>query len=139
MGLDMYMFKHSPISNFDITKAMLEYRDSDKPELLGTWRKNNRLHGAMKELWLKKTGQNDDTNNLFNCRRVYLSVEDLDQLETDIKNKNLPYCSGFYFGIDFYKWPKNEQEQENELTFNIFAKARKALADGDLVYYNSWW
>ena len=139
MGLDMYMLKHKPTSNFDTVKAMLESRNSDKEELLGTWRKHNRLHGAMKELWLKKTGQNDDADDLFNCRRVYLSVEDLDQLETDIRNKNLPYCSGFFFGIDSYEWPKGEQEKENELTFEVFAKARKALAKGELVYYNSWW
>ena len=57
-----------------------------KPEEFSYWRKHNRLQGWMENLWRQKTG---NTEGEFNCQEVILSLEDLDELEKVIKDRNL--------------------------------------------------
>jgi hypothetical protein len=67
----------------------------------------------------------------FNGDCVTLDSEDLDNLEQDIKDGNLPDTSGFFFG------QSGHDEDEDDLLF--VSKAREAIKEGKTVYYTSWW
>ena len=47
---------------------------------------------------------------------------------------NLPQTAGFFFGRDSVG-----DEYQKEQTLEFLKKARKALAEGYEVEYNSWW
>jgi hypothetical protein len=92
------------------------------------WRKHPNLHGWMESLYYKKGGEAD-----FNCAPVELTSEDLDRLEEDIRNGGLPHTSGFFFGES----QGNDEETNEDLAF--VEKARQVIAEGDRVFYDSWW
>lgn len=91
------------------------------------WRKHPNLHGWMERLYREKGGQ--DAN--FNCLNLQLTAEDLDRLETAIRDRTLPHTEGFFFGVS------DGSEVDDDLAF--IAKARDALAAGLAVFYVSWW
>ena len=112
MGLDQFAYK----------------RDADEDEdgniTIAEWRKHNRLHGWMEELWEDKgkpyEGKLDDLDphgmgSDFNCVPVELTLGDLDQLESDINEKVLPETGGFFFGDDSFDW---EDDNGNDFKAN---------------------
>ena len=110
---------------------------------IASWRKHNRLHGWMEELWMSKT---DDISEDFNCKKLEITLEDLDQLEIDVEDKVMPETSGFFFGEDSFAW-LNDENKEFEGTdyyykdqdLEFIENARKAINKGKTVYYSSWW
>ena len=136
MGLDMYAYA--------VAKGGEE-------ESLAEWRKHNRLHGWMEDLWEDKgrpfNGKlEENPMGDFNCVPVELTLEDLDQLESDINEKVLPETGGFFFGDDSFAWEdddgkpfqgNNYYHKETDLQF--IEDARKAISNGKKVFYNSWW
>ena len=68
-------------------------------------------------------------SNLLN--NVNVAAEDLDDLEKAVNEESLPSTSGFFFGQSCV------EDKEGDLEF--IAAARKAIADGYLIYYTSWW
>ena len=102
------------------------------------WRKHPNLQGWMENLWDSKGRPNEsaESNTMglseFNCTPVELSREDLDSLEEDITNKNMPQTAGFFFGDD-----SDDYYKEKDLEF--IRSARSALDEGLKVYYDSWW
>ena len=121
MGLDMYACKTlekitQPV-DFSIEQA----------ELLQLWRKHPNLHGWMEMLYREKGGKGPD----FNCDTVLLSLQDLERLESDVKNDTLPCTDGFFFGIT------DGTEKEEDLMF--IENARGAIKQGYQVFYDSWW
>jgi hypothetical protein len=140
MGLDMYAY------------AVVQGGQQDgEEESLAEWRKHNRLHGWMEELWEDKGQPFDgklEGNSMgdFNCVPVELTLEDLDQLEADINEKVLPETGGFFFGDDSFDWdddegdaPKGNDYYYKETDLQFIEDARKAIQEGKKVYYNSWW
>ena len=136
MGLDM--------SAYAIDK-------NGEEEHLAEWRKHNRLHGWMEQLW-EDQGQPSDSKlegnpmGDFNCIPVELTLEDLDQLEVDINEKVLPETGGFFFGGDSFDWedddgnkPKEGDYYYKKTDLQFIEDARKAISEGKKVYYNSWW
>lgn len=123
MGLDMYAFsmKAKPETEVDFSLKNVEQNE------LHYWRKHPNLHGWMQNLYDMKGGTSDS----FNGDCVVLDSEDLDNLEADIKEGNLPDTSGFFFG--------NSNGEENEDDLKFIEEARRAIADGLTVYYTSWW
>ena len=63
---------------------------------------------------------------------LFYTEEDLDRLEEDIKSKELPKTSGFFFGDD-----SSAHYVEQDLQF--IEDARKAIAEGKKVSYSCWW
>lgn len=128
MGLDMYAYAV----------------DSGGEEIeIASWRKHNRLHGWMEELWMSKT---DDISEDFNCKKLEITLEDLDELGFDVEDKAMPETCGFFFGEDSFGWlddAGNEFEGTNyyykEKDLEFIENARKAINEGKKVYYNSWW
>ena len=126
MGLDMYAFstKAKPKTEVDFETKNFEPQDE-----VAYWRKHPNLHGWMQNLYDMKGGTSSD----FNGDCVVLDSEDLDNLEVDIREGNLPDTSGFFFGES----ANNDEENENDLLF--VTKAREAISEGKTVYYTSWW
>jgi hypothetical protein len=122
MGLDMYAYstKAQPKTEIDFSTKNFE------PEELHYWRKHPNLHGWMQNLYDAKGGTSSD----FNGDCVVLDNEDLDNLEEDIKDGNLPDTSGFFFG-------QSDDNDSDDLEF--VSKAREAINEGKTVYYTSWW
>ena len=137
MGLDQY--------------AYATPQGTDSQEELAYWRKHNRLHGYMEQLWIDKGKPNapaDEENPMgdFTCVPVRLTLSDLEQLEAHIHNKVLPETGGFFFGNDSYEWtdedgnpfPEGDYHyKETDLQF--IQDAREAIEEGKEVYYDSWW
>ena len=126
MGLDQNAYKVS--------------QDGEREEL-AYWRKHNRLQGWMEELYRRKGGREE-----FNMVDVELTLEDIDQLEAAVLNKNLPETGGFFFGDDSFSWDdENGKPFEDgdyhykETDLKFIEDARKAIAEGKEVYYDSWW
>ena len=130
MGLDQYAYK-----------VKRKYAPTTKTSTVRTteffyWRKHNALHGWMENLYNGKKledGINIDSDD-FNGVAVKLEEKDLDKLEQDVMTFNLPQTAGFFFGRDSVG---DEYQKEQSLEF--LKKARKALAEGYEVEYNSWW
>ena len=126
MGLDMYAYSlpkddDRPCVDFDLDDIGDEER-----RRLHYWRKHPNLHGWMEALYFEKGGAQE-----FNCVPVELTADDLNRLEADIRAGNLPQTSGFFFGSS------DGTEIADDLAF--VAKAREAIAQGNTVYYDSWW
>ena len=126
MGLDQYAFTR---------------RFSDLPQVsqeIAYWRKHNRLQGWMEQLYTEKGGEGS-----FNCQDLYLTKEDIDNLQRAIENRNLPKTGGFFFGDDSYENEDPDNSHTNypyyEEDLNFISTARQALRDGKLVWYHCWW
>ena len=130
MGLDQYAYK-----------VKRKYAPTTKTSTVRTteffyWRKHNALHGWMENLYNGKKledGINIDSDD-FNGVAVKLEEKDLDKLEQDVMTFNLPQTVGFFFGADSVG-----DEDQKAQTLEFLKKARKALAEGYEVEYNSWW
>lgn len=120
MGLDMYAM----ITN-ETPDTPVDFKSNDATEL-HYWRKHPNLHGWMQQLYFDKGGTQE-----FNCVPVILTLEDIEQLEFAIVNHELPDTIGFFFGNSI------GDEYDGDLAF--IAKARKAIAEGYTVFYDSWW
>ena len=123
MGLDMYALstKAKPETEVDFSTKNFEQTE------LHYWRKHPNLHGWMQNLYDMKGGTSSD----FNGDCVVLDSEDLDNLEEDIKNGNLPDTSGFFFG---------QSHPDSDLDdLDFVNKAREEIKKGNVVYYTSWW
>lgn len=121
MGLDMYAFiTHEEVPDTD-------FRAPESSQNLCTWRKHPNLHGWMESLYYEKGG----TRPSFNCATLKITARDLDQLELAVNDNALPETCGFFFG------ESTPEDKLDDLAF--IEKARKALAEGYNVFYDSWW
>lgn len=123
MGLDMYAYKTMAKPEKEVDFDVINFGESE----IHYWRKHANLHGWMQDLYYKKGGEHES----FNCVNLLLTETDLDNLEYDIKNGNLPNTSGFFFG--------QSDGSENEDDLQFIEDARLAILDGFSVYYTSWW
>ena len=149
MGLDQFAYAvvrtpseagPSSFSPEDITAA-------DVTEgLLASWRKHNRLHGWMENLWESRGRPNWDGEEKplgdFNCIPLELTWTDIEQLEAHVLNKELPETVGFFFGEDSFT--EEDPTAQNSYYYRnddliFIANARKALQEGKAVFYDSWW
>lgn len=121
MGLDMYAMMTAEQLDKEV-----DFKATDATEF-HYWRKHPDLHGWMEQLYFDKGG----TADCFNCVGVVLTADDLQHLEAAITGRTLPDTAGFFFG------DSDGSEREDDLAF--IAKARKAIAEGYTVYYDSWW
>jgi hypothetical protein len=131
MGLDMFAYtadSNKVTVENDRTIIFNKTNDEDRPVEICYWRKHHDLHGWMEDLWLEKGGEGE-----FNCASLVLTLEDLDALEESIMKKRLPQTTGFFFGNN----PPNEESDQYDLEF--VSNARKALNQGKVVWYDSWW
>ena len=96
------------------------------------WRKNESLQNWMEQQYRYAGGTGE-----FNCQKVYLTKEILNELEIEIKEDNLPdnvglWQAGYFYGSDSI-------EDYKEPTLKFISDAHGYLNDGYKVYYCSWW
>jgi len=136
MGLDMYAYvaaragaqaEFNEGSSWDNEKGAMVNPNAPQPREIAYWRKHPNLHGWMHRLWTSRGNDGE-----FNGDELELTWEDLDQLEQDIRSKNLPDTSGFFFGND-----ADDHYREQDLKFVREAKAEAFM--GLRVFYNSSW
>ena len=127
MGLDMYAWG----VDAELADRFLESKmePNFKPDELHYWRKHHDLHGWMENRYYAGGGAAES----FNCVKLRLTLEMLDDLERDIKAKRLPATEGFFFGNN----PPDEESNFDDL--NFIAKARTFINGGGAVFYDSWW
>ena len=135
MGLDMYAqrMKFTPTKEVDFNDEIygkdkdgeIDYENQIvKTEEIAYWRKHPDLHGWMENLYREKGGREKS----FNGDPVVLTLADLDRLEDDILEVNLPKTTGFFFG-------ESGGMSLKDLEFVL--EARKAIQEGDTVFYDS--
>lgn len=129
MGLDMYAYRvkqADAVGDFEIAKDEDGYSRVDE---FHYWRKHHDLHGWMENLYRAKGGDRES----FNCVKVRLTEVNLDALQHDLLNGTLPQTTGFFFGNN----PPDDESLKYDLKF--IQAARDIIAEGDAVYYDSWW
>lgn len=136
MGLDQFAWKvkkgfiTKPVdfSTEKYNEVTEEHEVLCEKEELHYWRKHPNLQGWMENLYYEKGGESD----CFNCVNVQLTWEDLEELEKDIKEGNLPSTMGFFFGND-------SDDHYKEETLEFVEKSFNTIKNGYDVYYSSWW
>ena len=124
MGLDMFAY---------VAAKAYDHTPESQSRELAYWRKHPNLHGWMEQLWHRKGFPLPNSDEpMFNGVELELDWEDLDQLEQDIKDGNLPQTRGFFFGDG-----SDEYYREQDLEF--VRKARAEIFTGLKVFYNSSW
>ena len=103
------------------------YEKYESEYSISDWRKHPNLQGWMQNLWEGRGNEGQ-----FNGVEIKLSLADLDLLEADIKDGDLPRTSGFFFG-------ENSDEHYKEQDLEFVQQARLAIADGYTVIYDSSW
>ncbi len=138
MGLDMYAYAAKEVKQHpeDPHAIILGEEDADgdyntfsEVIELNYWRKFNALHGWMEELYRKKGGTEE-----FNCKKIPLTLEDLQALETTCKNQELKPTTGFFFGSQ-----EPVHKDEYDAVLNFIKEARHYINNGYTVCYDSWW
>ena len=147
MGLDQYMYSAATETQYDefweggkFDPVTHDYTNPNvaKPHELGYRRKHPSLHGWMENLWIERleaqglTPKESAYGSSFNGVQLELTWEDLERLEQDILDAQLPETSGFFFGDD-----SSDYYKEQDLQF--IQKARSELFLGLRVFYNSSW
>jgi hypothetical protein len=134
MGLDMYAYvaakageMNAYYDSHDLAESSPLLPKPPKPREIAYWRKHPNLHGWMHRLWESRGNSGE-----FNGDELELTWEDIEQLEQDIRSKNLPGTTGFFFGND-----ADDHYREDDLAFVRNAKAE--LFCGLKVFYNSSW
>jgi len=140
MGLDMYAYvaakagQHEAFyedGKFDPELKEFVNPKVRKPREICYWRKHPNLHGWMEQLWIEKSDARNDPDD-FNGVELELTWEDLERLERDIRARDLPDTSGFFFGSD-----SDDYYRDQDLKFIRDAKVE--LFCGLKVFYNSSW
>jgi len=112
MGLDMYLRGSKFLwRNWNDPEAERQedgYRITDIRIDLGYWRKHPNLHGYIVEAF---ASGND------NCQEIELSVQDMRNIISAIKEQRLPFTEGFFFG------QSNDSEEQRKLDVAIFEQA----------------
>ena len=127
MGLDQSAFRRDS-----------EAKPETEGEVLATWRKHPRLQGFMDELFIERTGGHEPTDErmgnpgMNTPDELELTLTDINALEDAIKTHTLPNAGGFFWGDD-----NSDHYYKQDLEFCM--KARKAIEDGDKVFYWCWW
>ena len=133
MGLDMHLtgekftmpdWEH-PENDEMVDGFRLKNRELD----LGYWRKHPDLHGFIVQTF---------AGGVDNCQRVQLTVSNIEEIISAIRDDNLPPTEGFFFGKS-----ENDDEQKKE-TIEFLTKAIEwAKVDISqefrLIYYQASW
>ena len=128
MGLDQYAY----CSKDELTDDNLgQMVDGDRASMIMQWRKHNRLQGWMDSLWEQK-GNSDE----FNCKLMELTEDEILQLREDVRTKNLPETTGFFFGEDSYIAFFEEYVRQD---IEFVKTALEKIRSGHRIYYSCWW
>ena len=100
------------------------------------WRKHSRLHEFMLSIWMEQNP--DKSREVFNCRDLYLSEEDLLELKEALANNFDNYTSegGLFWGHQYQEEAVDEYADQD---LNFVQRALDAVREGKRVVYSCWW
>lgn len=131
MGLDMYLrgdrYHLFNWENEDANKKIDEFIVKSEILDLGYWRKHPNLHGYIVQ---------EFADGIDDCQQIELDRENILKIIDTIKNKELPFTEGFFFGIS--------DGSEDEESIQIFEQAIKWLDTKEegiwkSIYYRACW
>lgn len=96
------------------------------------WRKFGELQNLMEFIWRREFPKESEGES-FNCVKLELTPNILDEVISAIKTRTLPDHSGFFFGESNMGYPERLQEAEE------FFSRLKEDSEYTTYYYNSWW
>jgi hypothetical protein len=101
------------------------------------WRKHNALHGWMESKW--ENSEEFVADESFNCVNFELSKEDLKELEELVTSEKLYSMGkgGFFFGSTNYE--QDDIDYYKPIDLKFIEEAKEYLAEGNTVFYSSWW
>lgn len=112
----------------DMEQADHEQRTiASRQEEVYYFRKHSDLQG-----WMCQEFTDEGGEGTFNCQSIILTTERLDKLEKALKERSLPHTTGFFFGA-------TNEDYDIPQTFEMIKLARDAIANGKVVFYDSWW
>ncbi len=118
MGLDQHAYR----------------KDRDTCDKDFYWRKHAKLQTWMEQLYTEKTGLSADC---FNCVELELTLADIERLEADIRNGQLPESSGgFFFG---HEWQDDQAAHYKKQDLEFCEWAKSVLKAKEKVVYSCWW
>lgn len=126
MGLDQYAYAAAKAESWDNSRE------------LAYWRKHPNLHGWMEARWIEKLSaqgikpEDSPWGSSFNGVELELTLEDLEDLERDIRERQLPSTQGFFFG-------NNSDDHYRQQDIDFIYQARADILCGLKVFYNSSW
>ena len=133
MGLDQWAIRvkrENIVSDLEFKKG--EYLSETNNDTLGNdlnfyyWRSFSSLDLWFEGLYRKKGGKGD-----FNCMCVRLDADDLDALYIDAQEDT------------FYELRYDEAGERRKMGYEhlmeFIQKAKKAIQEGNAIYYTSWW
>jgi hypothetical protein len=130
MGLDQYGWAcDHPITKDDY-KADDYERDGNF-----YWRKHAKLHEFMIEI-AQKNGTLRNSED-FNCDPLELSLEDILNLRTRVKEESLPESEGGMFWGHQFQDEQVTYYKDGDVTFCDWAEQQ--IKKGRHVYYDCWW
>ena len=124
MGLDAYIFGIKENDVEDTNEVDVKFPEGYQVDQVFYWRKHHDLHNWMENLYYSKGG----SESIFNCVKVKLNEEDIDELEKVVLSKTL-YTPTAPRNYEFFF----EQDAE------FIVIARKELKNNKAIYYDSWW
>lgn len=123
MGLDAWLFSLPRDVDASVDFAISE---DEEPTEIGYWRKNHCLHLMLANLYDDRGG-----TDLFNCDRLVLDSDDLDELER------------FFRELDYENaevgWSNIGEPTSLKYDLTILEAGRAEIEQGHTVYYDSWW
>jgi len=127
MGLDQYAYIDP--------KEGARHADQRKEDTF-YWRKHSRLHEFMLSIWMQQNP--DKSREVFNCRDLYLSEEDLLELRRALADNFDNYTSegGLFWGHQFQERQVDEYADQD---LNFVQRALDAVREGKPVVYSCWW
>lgn len=135
MGLDMSLYGEKLAMTFGDNKEMVDGFPLHKTVVeLAYWRKHPNLHGFIVEEFAD--GEDE-------CQQIDLSIDDLKKIILAVKNDELPFTEGFFFGRSPQKGePEYEETKQHDI--QVFEKAIE-WAEGqtenewrNVCYRSSW-
>lgn len=124
MGLDAWLFSLPRQAEINVDFHLDE---DEEPTEIGYWRKNHYLQIYMAERYTEKGGQ----SIIFNCNRVVLDEDDLDDLEAYLQETD--------YAESDVGWTISGDDANLDYDLGIIKTARTEIAKGHTVYYDSWW
>ena len=113
MGLDMYL------------NGRVDSSPEASCEELGYWRKHANLHGYIVQTF---------ANGVDECQEIPLSIDDLKKIVVAVKESQLPFTTGFFFGQSF----GDEAPEDIRIFANAIAFLEQNGPSASVCYQASW-
>jgi beta-xylosidase len=120
MGLDMYLYGEKSSMAIGANAPTEDgFRLASKTLEIAYWRKHPNLHGYIVETF---------ADGVDECQPINLHKEEINKIIEAIKNDELPFTEGFFFGRSPQKGePEYEENKQHDI--EVFEKALKWLGE----------